>query len=252
MNATYVSATSFTVVGDQTAIFSEGRAVQCDCGGDGIQYSWVLSSSFGDPNTTVTLQAGGGALTANLTTVSWSSAYSKSMPAKVFMPTGRVGVSALGKNSANPPAEAEYGITHVLEFTLNTDHAGYKFHVPSNYSGGDIHVHFHWTKSTADDDQSSKNVKWQLEYLAINGTSENCNTGESTDTVEDTYVSAVTNTQIVYQTDAIVISGAGLAVDDTLILDMSAVTPAGAALDDEPALVCVCIDCPHYQVPRDV
>lgn len=79
MTGTYVDADTFTVVGDQTTIFVVGRAVKCDCGVDGTKYGWVLSSTYGDPNTTVNLTTDSDAITSNLTTVSWSSSLPKSL-----------------------------------------------------------------------------------------------------------------------------------------------------------------------------
>ena len=67
MNASYVSATQYTVAGDQTALFPAGRRVRGDCGVDGYKYGTVQSSSYSDPNTTVTLEES--VLTSNLATV---------------------------------------------------------------------------------------------------------------------------------------------------------------------------------------
>lgn len=71
MTGTYVSATQFTVVGDQTAIFLANRKVKCDCGVDGFRYGAISTSAFG-ATTTVTLTADSDDLTANLTDVEWS------------------------------------------------------------------------------------------------------------------------------------------------------------------------------------
>jgi len=67
MNASYVSATQFTVAGDQTSLFTTGRRVRGDCGVDGYKYGTVSNSSYSDPNTTVTLEES--VLTSNLTEV---------------------------------------------------------------------------------------------------------------------------------------------------------------------------------------
>ena len=153
----------------------------------------------------------------------------------------RISSSKVGLPSTNPPAKAIYGITAALEFTLNTDHVEYKKLIPSDWDGTDILVHVHWTKSTADDDQSGKFVKWQIKYLP-SGLDENCNAGESTLTVEDEYPSAVTTTQVIAQTANMTIPAAEIAVHDTLMLQLMAVTPAGTPLDDEPAGIAVDID----------
>ncbi len=71
MLATYVSATQFTVVGDQTTIFVTNRRVKCDCGVDGFKYGTISTSAY-TSLTTVTLTAESDDLTANLTDVEWS------------------------------------------------------------------------------------------------------------------------------------------------------------------------------------
>jgi len=72
LSATYVDVDTFTVVGDKTANFVVDRALQCDCGVDGYKRTFVLSSSYSDPNTTVNLAAHSDNLSANLTSVEWS------------------------------------------------------------------------------------------------------------------------------------------------------------------------------------
>jgi len=67
--ATYVDADTFTVVGDQTTLFHEGRRIKADCGGDGNKFGTILSSSFSDSTTEVVLTTTSDNLTANLTVV---------------------------------------------------------------------------------------------------------------------------------------------------------------------------------------
>lgn len=67
---TYVSATSFTVPGDQTQIFQVGRRVKTTNTG-GTAYGTILSSTYSAPNTTVTLGNSSGALDAGLSAVSY-------------------------------------------------------------------------------------------------------------------------------------------------------------------------------------
>jgi len=67
MDATYVSANSFTVVGDQTSIALPRRRVRADCGVDGYRYSTVESSNYSSPNTTVVVTES--ELTSNITTI---------------------------------------------------------------------------------------------------------------------------------------------------------------------------------------
>lgn len=67
MQATYVSSSSFTVSGNETANFTAGRRIKADCGGDGIKYATITSSSYSSPNTTVNIDES--TLTSNLTDV---------------------------------------------------------------------------------------------------------------------------------------------------------------------------------------
>jgi len=67
---TYVSATSFTVVGDQTQIFQVNRRVQTQNTG-GIVYSTITASAYVAPNTTVTVRNDSGVLDAGLSQVSY-------------------------------------------------------------------------------------------------------------------------------------------------------------------------------------
>ncbi len=71
VTATYVDADTFTVVGDQTAIFVYGRRIRCDCGVDGYKYGAVLTTSV-STDTTVNLMTDDDAITANLTAVDLS------------------------------------------------------------------------------------------------------------------------------------------------------------------------------------
>lgn len=159
----------------------------------------------------------------------------------------RVGSSEMGGHPINPPTVDIYGITHVLEFTVDTDKAYYKLHIPENYASGDILFSVHWTRSTTGSDESTKTVKWQLKYLAINGTSENCNSGESTLSIQDTYDATSTTTQIVYETGDMTIPEADFAAEEILILELMAIAPTGTALT-APAAVAFCIEYTANQV----
>src|SRR6185369_2648136 len=67
---TYVSATSFTLVGDQTQIFQVGRRIKTANTG-GTIYSTITASVYGAPNTTVTVANTSGALDSGLSAVSY-------------------------------------------------------------------------------------------------------------------------------------------------------------------------------------
>jgi len=153
-----------------------------------------------------------------------------------YLKTRRISVSELGKNPTNPPAVALCGITEGYKFTVNSDMAHYKRAIGDDYVGGDINIHFHWTKSTTNDDQSGKAVKWQLEYLVFNGIDENCNSGETAVSVEDVYESSVAADQVVYKTGNVTIPSNNFEVHDMISMRIMAVTPSGTPLDDDPVL----------------
>ena len=67
---TYVSATSFTVVGDQTQTFQVGRRIKSTNTG-GTVYSTITGSVFSSPNTTITVRNDSGTLDSGLSQVSY-------------------------------------------------------------------------------------------------------------------------------------------------------------------------------------
>lgn len=67
---TFVSATSFTVAGDQTQIFQINRRVKSSNTG-GTIYSTITNSVYSSPNTTVTVRNDSGVLDSGLSQVSY-------------------------------------------------------------------------------------------------------------------------------------------------------------------------------------
>lgn len=67
---TYVSATSFTVPGDQTQTFQPSRRLKTQNTG-GVIYSTIVTSAYSAPNTTVTVVNSSGVLDAGLSQVSY-------------------------------------------------------------------------------------------------------------------------------------------------------------------------------------
>jgi hypothetical protein len=67
---TYISATSFSVVGDQTQTLQIGRRLKSTNTG-GVVYSTITNAVYGAPNTTVTVANDSGALDAGLSQVSY-------------------------------------------------------------------------------------------------------------------------------------------------------------------------------------
>lgn len=65
ITATYISSTSFSVTGDQTAIFTADRLVKLSCGVDGYVYGTILSSTYTTLTTVVISES---VITSNLET----------------------------------------------------------------------------------------------------------------------------------------------------------------------------------------
>jgi hypothetical protein len=70
MEAIYLSANSFKVMGNRVNEFNTGRRIKAACGIDGYKYSSVYSSSYSTPYTTVVIDESD--LTASLTNVWYS------------------------------------------------------------------------------------------------------------------------------------------------------------------------------------
>lgn len=77
ITATYISPTSFSVVGDRTDILSVGRRLKVDCGADGVKLCYIVSSTY---TTVTTLVVAGDALTANITTFFYGVASCPTLP----------------------------------------------------------------------------------------------------------------------------------------------------------------------------
>jgi len=154
----------------------------------------------------------------------------------------KMSLSNLAKNVSHPPTVVTAGITPGLSFTVDTDIANALFQVPADYNGGDATITFNWTKSVASTDESTKTVKWQLKYLGVSP-GNNCNSGETTLSVQDVYDDNSTSTQIIYNSDTITIPAASLTANHGLSLEIKAITPTGTALADEPVLLGIVFSC---------
>jgi len=95
---TYVSATSFTVSGDQTQTFQVGRRLKSTNTG-GTIYSTITGSVYSSPNTTVTVRNDSGTLDSGLSQVS----YAVMSVLQTSMPGGMInyGQCRLTKSGAN-------------------------------------------------------------------------------------------------------------------------------------------------------
>jgi len=154
----------------------------------------------------------------------------------------KIDAGQLGKNPSNPPALHLAGITVGQKYTVDTDKSNVLFNVPRNYNGGDATLWFNWTKSAVGADESTKTVRWQVKYLMVSP-GVNCNTGEVTLVTQDSYDDSDLTSQIIYSTPVIPIPEASLVASGGLALEVSAITPTGTALADEPLLLGVVFSC---------
>lgn len=154
----------------------------------------------------------------------------------------KIDAGLLGKAPTNPPAIATAGITPGMKYTVGTDKSSIIFKVPQNYYSGDALLWFNWTKSAVGADESTKQVKWQVQYLKI-APGDNCNIGETTLSVEDAYDDSDLTSQVIYSSATLTIPEASLAADGGLVLEISAIAPSGVALSDEPLLLAAVFQC---------
>lgn len=146
-----------------------------------------------------------------------------------------------GQNAPGQEPDFEIiGSTLVLEFTLNTDRAYRIFKIP-NYFIGNPSFHVHWTKqkgAAGDNDESGNAVRWRISYTVFPSTTAgggNINVEVATVEVEDTYDDADTTSRIVHRTANVVATG--FVAGYYLGVGIEAITPAGAPLTCEPALI---------------
>jgi hypothetical protein len=121
LTPTYVSATSFTLVGDQTTEFHVGRRLKSTNSG-GTRYSRITASSYSAPDTTVTVVNDSGSLDAGLSAVSYGliSATNTSIP---LLPANVGGACALLETETASASAT-------LDFALDlTNYARHVIHV---------------------------------------------------------------------------------------------------------------------------
>lgn len=162
-------------------------------------------------------------------------------------------VAEAGTNSpGQEPDITIIGSTMVAEFTLNTDKAYRVFKIPSSYVGNPS-FHVHWTKESGvagNGNESGNAVLWRINYTVFaggplaGGQGHDINVTPSTVEFEDTYDDSGTTTRIIERTPNLGLVGfvAGYYVG----MEVEAITPAGAALTCEPALVTVDLTFDQY------
>lgn len=117
-------------------------------------------------------------------------------------------IASPAQGGASPGKECTpiaFGAALGLRYAATTDELFRWFKIPATYVVGSNNAsfHIHWTKAL-DADASGTVVRWQLEYIVVNGTSEDVASGTVTKTVDDTYVDAsVDGTRIAYRTASV-------------------------------------------------
>lgn len=101
LTPTYISATSFSLVGDQTAIFQVGRRLQT-LNTSGLIYSTIATSTFGAGVTTITTVNDSGVLDLGLSQVSYGliSADNSSFPGALLGPANTIALTDDGTTNA--------------------------------------------------------------------------------------------------------------------------------------------------------
>lgn len=101
LTPTYISATSFSLVGDQTAIFHVGRRLQT-LNTSGLIYSTIATSTFGAGVTTITTVNDSGVLDLGLSQVSYGliSADNSSFPGALLGPANTIALTDDGTTNA--------------------------------------------------------------------------------------------------------------------------------------------------------
>jgi hypothetical protein len=145
------------------------------------------------------------------------------------------------ESNANAPGQQPslglIGTSLVAEYTVNTDTAYRIFKVPGNYVTGAA-FHIHWTKESSaggDGDQSGNAVRWRISYTVSPGSGADINVAPTVIEVEDTYDDAGTTTRIMHRTADM--DAPGFIQNYYVTVCVEAITPVGAALTCEPALV---------------
>lgn len=94
--------------------------------------------------------------------------------------------------------------------------------------------HIHWTKST-DVAQTGRAVRWRISYVVFDGSSNDALVAPTVAEVEDTYDATDTTARVVYRTASV--AAVGFVASYYIAFMIEAITPTGAALTADPALV---------------
>ena len=163
--ATYVNATTFTVVDNYVSIFDVGRRVKCDCGADGLKYGTVESRSYSAPNTTIVLTAASDDLTNGLVTVL----------------VGEVGV---GTDQSTPvhPHDGTEGSGGLINHSDLTDNEATKHRLINDSGSGSTDL---WSAEQIEDRVVTATGTLTTDHGALNGLADDDHTQYHNDTRGD-------------------------------------------------------------------
>ncbi len=149
--------------------------------------------------------------------------------------TEHIQAGAFGRPNTNPPDIVTVDNALLLEFDVDTDIVHYKWEVSEHYVvGTDLAINFHWTNDTGVDD-NGKNVKIQLEYLAVtDGDVLSGSHANSPRHIDDAYTSDLGS--VFHTTGDITIPAADFAGKHQLEMKIMFVTADATALTGKPRL----------------
>lgn len=151
-----------------------------------------------------------------------------------------------GRPNTNPPDVVTVDNTLLLEFDVNTDIVHYKWEVATHYvPGTDLVIQFHWTNDTGVDD-NGKNVKIQVEYLAVeDGDVLSGSHANSPRHIDDAYTSDLGS--VFHTTGVITIPAADFAGKHELQMKVMFVTADATALTGKPRLDAMMLTYTEYK-----
>lgn len=160
---TYVSSTSFTVVGNQTALFHVGRRVKSTVSG-GTAYSTITATSYSAPDTTVTVVNDSTALDAGLSVVYYGllsgSGSGPSIP-KFAAPDGSTAVTQTAGDSSTKLATTAF-VDNARDLTINEFRLTLTTGVPVTTSDVTSATTIYWTPYIGNRISLWSGTAWQV------------------------------------------------------------------------------------------
>ncbi len=156
-----------------------------------------------------------------------------------------VPAGTFGRPNTNPPDIVTVDNSLLLEFDVNTDIVHYKWEISEHYvPGTDLLIQFHWTNDGGADD-NTKNVKIQVEYLAVeDGDLISGSHANSPRHIDDAYTSDLGS--VFHTTGIITLPAADFAGKHQIEMKIMFVTADATALTGKPRLDCMLFEYTEY------